>query len=160
MPVVRVSWYDAMAYAAWLGGALPTEAQWEFTARGKEGRPYPWGSEGPDCGRAHVFDCAVEGRHQPRPVSPARESGKTPEAVYDLAGNVSEWCRDWFALSYPTVQAEVIDPAGPRAGSERVMRGASFNDPADLLCASSRGRWDPDDGAQDNLGFRVVWASP
>ena len=78
-PVTTVSWYDAMAYAAWLGGSLPTEAQWELAARGQVGRHYPWGDEAPT--RAHANYNRVG-------TTPTGEfpAGATPEGVYDLAG--------------------------------------------------------------------------
>jgi formylglycine-generating enzyme required for sulfatase activity len=150
LPVVNVSWYEAMAYAAWLGGSLPTEAQWEFAARGKDGRTYPWGKEGPAlCDRANFGKC------QParlRPVKTGREGGKTPEGVYDLAGNADEWCRDWYG-SYPS--QEQTDPPGPATGSWLVLRGGSFFDTGSFLRAAGR-HWGVPDDRYGFVGFRVV----
>jgi formylglycine-generating enzyme required for sulfatase activity len=118
-PVVRVSWYDAMAYSLWIGGNLPTEAQWEFAARGSEGRQYPW-SDGapPGCDRAIFFRCGSP----PMPVK-ERSLGQTPEGLYDMAGNTWEWCRDWMDLYSPTEQH---DPGGPPSGSQKIIRGGSY----------------------------------
>jgi formylglycine-generating enzyme required for sulfatase activity len=158
LPVVRVTWHDAMAYAAWLGGSLPTEAQWEFTARGKEGRTYPWGEEPPTCDRANFVECLVDvDRDNPKnllPVKTGRERGKTPEGVYDLAGSVWEWSRD-LAGSYPS--PEETDPPEPPTGSGRVLRGGAFNSPQNDVRAARRGHGVPVYPSL-NYGFRVVWS--
>ena len=150
LPVVEVTWYDAMAYAAWLGGSLPTEAQWEFAARGTTGRKYPWGEPAPECGRANFKGCEPDGL---KPVKTVRDEGKTPEGVYDLAGNVWEWCRDWFA-EYP--RGEQRNPLGPPSGSARVSRGGSFHSTPEILRAAHRHSFGTLD-AVDFIGFRVVW---
>ncbi len=90
-PVTKVSWDEAMEYAQFRGGSLPTEAQWEFAARGTEGRLYPWGDEPPTCLRAHSVDCPP-GTIEVKSLS----AGATPESIYDLAGNVWEWVADWY----------------------------------------------------------------
>ena len=147
-PVVNVSWYEAAAYAAWVGGRLPTEAQWEFAARGTDGRKYPWGDEEPTCDRANFQECGST-------LRAAREGrAQTPEQVYDLAGNAWEWCRDW---SGDYTAAERKDPLGPATGSARVVRGGSFlNIPYDLRGAN-RYRSAPE-VRDPSLGFRVVWS--
>jgi formylglycine-generating enzyme required for sulfatase activity len=160
-PVVNVSWSDAEAFCTWqtrrLNGAgakgaaqLPTEAQWEFAARGVAGREYPWGEEPPDEQRANfggqVGDTTPVGSY---PL------GATPEGIQDLAGNVWEWCRDWKG-SYPG--DEQRDPTGPEWGRSRVLRGGAFGFvPGPLRGASRRGAHP---GARDDdVGFRVVWLS-
>jgi hypothetical protein len=130
-PVVNVSWYDAMAYAAWLGGTLPSEPQWELAARGLSGRTYPWGNDRPTRSRANYDHEAGT-----VPVGSFPE-GATPERVEDLAGNVWEWCRD----SLPNA---------------RVLKGGSFFNDETFLVASARNTLHPE-GRGSVVGFRVAW---
>jgi formylglycine-generating enzyme required for sulfatase activity len=153
LPAVDVSWYDAMAYAVWLGGMLPTEAQWEFAARGASGRMYPWGNDPPTCDRANSGRCRPS---QLRPVKLGRDKGKTPEGIYDLAGNAFEWCRDWYA-AYP--RGAQSNPLGPASGTARVVRGGSFNPDAPVVRAAFRSYNRPE-VVNHTYGFRVVWPAP
>jgi formylglycine-generating enzyme required for sulfatase activity len=137
-PVVRVSWYDAMAYAAWLGGTLPTEAEWEFAARGRGGRTYPWGDERPTRARANYDQAAssVGGAPGTAPVGSFPE-GATPEEIHDLAGNVWEWCRDGQS-------------------NARFLKGGSFFNGERYLAAATRNTLHPE-GSGSVVGFRVAW---
>jgi formylglycine-generating enzyme required for sulfatase activity len=146
-PVVGVAWEDARAYAVWAGGRLPTEAEWEFVARGKEDRPYAWGGPDPDPMRA-VFGVAAPA------ACGVRMPGAAPSGAHDLSGNVAEWCADWFAADY-YLKSGVKDPTGPTAGTERVFRGGSFTDPASALRTWVRGAAKPD-ARQPFVGFRVL----
>lgn len=156
-PVVIVSWEDAVAYCKWLNEKLglkndarihlPTEAQWEFAAAGVAGIKYPWGDAEPDERRAN-FGMSI-GDTTPVDAYPA---GATPEGVIDLAGNVLEWCQDWYS-KYPDQQQ--TDPLGPDTGESRVLRGGSFYDgPEGLRCAYRYG-YAPG-GRYGYVGFRVV----
>lgn len=149
-PVVGVSWFEADAYARWAGGRLPTEAQWERTARGSAGRKYPWGFEEPASVHAN-FGMRV-GRPSPVGVYP---HGRTPEGVYDLAGNVWEWCHDWFG-DYSTKTPR--ESEGPGSGSVRVLRGGAFGSDPYWLRSASRDSLHHSYRLID-LGFRVVWLS-
>lgn len=145
-PVVNVNWYQAMGYAAWLDGSLPSEAQWEFAARGVEGWKYPWGDEEPT--PQHANYSSVERR-------PANSfvKGKSPQGISNLAGNVWEWCLDWYA---PYPNSEQKDPIGPENGSYRVLRGGSFLYFPRYLRGAARHNRNPYDG-DDLTGFRVAW---
>ncbi len=149
-PVVHVNWQQAVDYAASVGGSLPTEAEWEFAARGAEGREYPWGDAKPTCERAHYFGCDPSGtiRVMSRPV------GATPEGVHDLAGNVREWVADWYG---PYDPSDLDDPTGPASGTSRVLRGGSWGLGPGFLRGAYRSGFDPDSEG-GGLGFRVVWA--
>jgi formylglycine-generating enzyme required for sulfatase activity len=137
-PVVHVSWYDAMAFAAWVGGTLPTEAQWEFAARGPSGRTYPWGDERPTRARAN-FDYGGSGAGRALATAPVGSfpEGATPEKIHDLAGNVWEWCHDGV----------------PNA---RFLKGGSFFNGERYLAASARNLLHPE-GSESVVGFRVAW---
>ena len=152
LPAVDVTWYDATAYAFWLGGMLPAEAQWEYAARGSSGRTFPWGNELPNCTRSNSGNCGIVGL---RPVKRDREGGKTPEGIYDLAGNAFEWCRDWYA-GYP--REAQTNPAGPLTGTLKVVRGGSFNPDAPVVRAAFRSFNRPDI-VNHTYGFRVVWSN-
>ncbi len=152
-PVLGLTWDEARTYAQWLGGDLPTEAQWEFAARGSEGRTYPWGEEAPSCEHANFAQCGM-----PVDVRPAtgRDKGATPEGILDLAGNAPEWVRDWFG-GYHRKGAD--DPTGPESGSQKVLRGGSFGLGPEPLRSAARYSMEPDIPGNGN-GFRVVWSEP
>jgi len=167
-PVVNVSWLEAQAYCAWLThqrrslglaaedevARLPTEAQWEYAARGRETRLYPWGDALPDAERLN-FGGNV-GRPTPVGVYP---TGNTPEGVLDMGGNVLEWCTDWFSKDYYGTcarQAVTENPTGPKEGKSRVLRGGAWGDVPRDARAAYRGNSGLPEIRNDVVGFRVL----
>ena len=151
-PVTGVSWYEAMAYCRWTGHRLPTEAQWERAARGTDGRWFPWGNQPADENRLNCADDDFKprvGHATPVGVYP---SGASPDGLYDMPGNVWEWCADWYGKYDPD---ESANPTGPKEAARRVVRGGGWLDLSRYCRCSYRDHDDPDDRG-DFLGFRVL----
>jgi formylglycine-generating enzyme required for sulfatase activity len=153
-PVIKVSWTEAAAYCQWLSQKtglqfkLPTEAQWEKAARGNDQRKYPWGSLEPDKNLAN-FSGNI-GKTTPVGSYPA---GASPYGLLDMAGNVWEWCGDWYEAGYYK-NSPLKNPAGPNSGSNRVIRGGSWSVMArGLRCATRGGSGRSNRGG--DLGFRL-----
>ena len=152
-PINCVDWPQARAYCQWLGGDLPTEARWEYAARGSDGRAYPWGNEwssdAPTCMLAQYSGCGGD----TVPVG-SKPTGVSPFGLHDMAGNVWEWVLDWYG-SYTSAAQE--DPTGPGSGSDRVMRGGGWSSNTNFVRSANRDISNPADGDGSD-GFRC--ASP
>jgi serine/threonine-protein kinase len=147
-PMIHISWYQARDYCQWVGGDLPTEAQWEKAARGVDGLIYPWGNTNPDTTKANfnnnIGDPVGTGYYR---------QGDSPYGALDMAGNVWEWVLDWYG---PYDAADTNNPLGPMTGEFKVFRGGSWKDDAWDIRTTSRYAIDPSSTEYNTLGFRCV----
>lgn len=155
-PVINVSWDDAKAFCDWLSGEtvknihLPTEAQWEKAARGTDQRKYPWGNAPPTCDLTNYDLCLSH----TMPVG-SYPGGVSPYGVHDMAGNVWEWCSDWYDAGYYSISPG-NNPTGPAAGVDRVNRGGAYTSLYNQLRCSHRNSALPSEFMK-YLGFRICW---
>jgi formylglycine-generating enzyme required for sulfatase activity len=147
-PCVKVTWYEAEAYARWRGGRLPTEAEWEYAARGLQALSYPWGN---------TFDASQTNVVNSKGLTPV---GSYPNGVswvgaHDMAGNAMEWVQDWLAVNY--YQASVSDnPTGPATGRQKVEKGGWWGSNPFVARSAYRHFEDPPDYSDEHIGFRIV----
>jgi formylglycine-generating enzyme required for sulfatase activity len=146
-PVLYVDWYEACAYCAWVGGSLPSEAQWEKAARGNDGRLYPWGNTQPEPDYLNYNQIVLDTTRVC-----AFPEGNSPYGICDLAGNVSEWVTDWYGNTYYT-NSPSENPQGPAQGDAKVIRGGNWSYSDAGVRAANRIAAGPD-FSNYNIGFR------
>lgn len=169
-PILRISWYEAKAYSDWYGVSLPTEAQWEKAARGGDDRIFPWGNDWPPPAKSGNFGDESFKNNDPglevwtgsiknyndsfKELSPVSSFTANPFGIYDIAGNVPEWCSDWYSKDYYNKTTE-NNPTGPLIGKTKVCRGSSFvsSNKINLSCSYRYGKANP---TEKSCGFRCV----
>ena len=154
-PAVCVPWAEAVAFSKWVGGRLPTEAEWEYAARGSSDREYAWGAQSPSCERAVFYDSAAGrgcGHEATRPVC-STPAGNTPEGLCDMSGNAWQWVEDLYHGSYKGAPAD--GSAWEDFGWRRVARGGAWDESPDNLRATTRQFFDESDPVTlSRVGFR------
>jgi formylglycine-generating enzyme required for sulfatase activity len=143
-----VTWYEAEAYARWRGGHLPTEAEWEYAARGPKSLRYPWG-DAFDPARCNVVDATG-----PVPVG-AHPDGASWVGAEDMAGNAMEWVSDWLDVGYYGRSA-AVNPSGPDSGTVKVEKGGWWGSNPFVARSAYRHYEDPPEYGDKHIGFRII----
>ncbi|HOL18851.1 MAG TPA: bifunctional serine/threonine-protein kinase/formylglycine-generating enzyme family protein [Candidatus Hydrogenedens sp.] len=145
-PIVGISWFEANEYAQWAGKMLPSEKEWEFAARGKENRKYPWGNTPPD-----TIHCNYNNYLGIPSIVTMHEEGRTPDGICDLAGNVMEWTRDYY-LPYSVARSQPDKIPNPPL---RVVRGGCWSSSSnEITCTARKGLFP--ETRTNTVGFRCI----
>jgi formylglycine-generating enzyme required for sulfatase activity len=147
-PRMCLTWFEAEAYAAWRGGRLPTEAEWEYAARGPDSKVYPWGDTF-DRDRANVLNSV-----SPKPVG-SYPTGTSWVGANDMAGNAMEWVSDWLGVDYYATSPGT-DPTGPATGAVKVEKGGWWGSNEFVARSAYRHYEDPPTYGDKHIGFRVA----
>jgi len=136
-PVFGLTWKRCRNYCVWAGKRMVTEAEWERAAGGTDNRVYPWGNEPPDPSRSNFGRCCHLMKGLVFNDIGILNAGKTPNNIFDLAGNVAEWVYDWYDKNYYKVSPRK-NPQGPETGKYHTIRGGAWNSFSGYLRSSAR----------------------
>jgi len=149
-PIIYITWYQSNEYCQWADRRLPTEAEWEKSARGTDSRPYPWGFTNPNPRLANYEDTMI---HEAIPVF-HYPLGASPYGVLNMSGNAREWVADWYDPNYYYV-SPYANPQGPSSGNQRSLRSGSYNEDYHEVAVYRRYRHEPQ-SAGLSRGFRCA----
>jgi formylglycine-generating enzyme required for sulfatase activity len=149
-PVVAVSWHNAVAYCEWAGATLPTEAEWEYAARGPEGYIYPWGDDAPT-----QELCSFDANNLGSSPTGSFPAGASWCGALDMAGNAAEWTADWYDEGY-YAESPSDNPTGPSTGDHKVVRGGSWGHDQVGVRTTDRSYHIPPDHIYGVVGFRCA----